>query len=199
MRIGIIRTLLILGSIFASGCIGTSDSYQTAIGTPEDGNEAGKVVQSSSEKTKDVESATNVHVPVSVDKPDDEILDIAFEDIQINIQEDIVVRPFMFTDQVRELDGKRIRINGFMLGDLQTRGIKEFILLKNTECKFGEGGRADHLIRVIMNDGKTAVHRNDAISVEGVFTINLFNGPDGNTWSIYDLACDKISKFKPRR
>ena len=124
---------------------------------------------------------------------------IAFEDIQLPIQADIVFRPFMLTDRVKDLDGQRIRIDGYMLPDSKTKGIKQFVLLKNTECKFGPGGQADHLLNVEMVEGATAEFRDAPITIEGVLTINPFQGPDGNTWSIYDLACEKIEKFRPRR
>ena len=124
---------------------------------------------------------------------------IAFEDIELPIQADIVFRPFMLTDRVKDLDGQRIRIDGYMLPDSKTKGIKQFVLLKNTECKFGPGGQADHLLNVEMVEGATAEFRDDPITIEGVLTINPFQGPDGNTWSIYDLACEKIEKFRPRR
>ena len=142
-------------------------------------------------------------VPTPTTRPDQgdaaSVQVIAFEDIQLPIQADIVFRPFMLTDRVKDLDGQRIRIDGYMLPDSKTRGITQFVLLKNTECKFGPGGQADHLLNVEMVEGPTAEFRDDPITIEGVLTINPFQGPDGNTWSIYDLACEKIEKFRPRR
>lgn len=125
--------------------------------------------------------------------------DVSFEDIQLPIQADMVLRPFMLTQRVKDLDGKKIRISGYMLPDVKTKDITEFVLLKNTQCKFGPGGQADHLINVLMVDGAKAKFRADAISVEGVLKINPFQGPDGNTWSIYDLACERVEVYRPRR
>ncbi len=128
-----------------------------------------------------------------------ETIDVTFDDLQLPIQADIVFRPFMLTDQVKQLDGRRIRISGYMLPGVKSKGIKEFVLLKNTQCKFGPGGQADHLINVIMVQGETARFRDDPVSIEGVLKINPFQGPDGNTWSIYDLTCDHIETYRPRR
>ena len=111
----------------------------------------------------------------------------------------MVFRPFMLSDRVKQLDGKKIRISGYMLPDLKTKGIRQFVLLKNTECKFGPGGQADHLINVLMIDGVTARFRDDPVSVQGVLKVNPFQGPDGNTWSIYDLACERVETYRPRR
>ena len=105
----------------------------------------------------------------------------------------------MLTDRVKELDGKRIRISGYMLPDSKTKGIQEFVLLKNTECKFGPGGQADHLLNVLLVPGVATRFESEAVSVEGTFQVNPFTGPDGNTWSIYDLKCDTVQIYKPKR
>jgi hypothetical protein len=132
-------------------------------------------------------------------RADSGTLEISFEDIDLPMQEDMVFRPFMLTDRAKELDGKRVRISGYMLPDSKTKGIKQFVLLKNTECKFGPGGQADHLVNVLMVDGNDAKFREDPVSVEGTLTVKPFTGPDGNTWSIYDLACDNVTRYRPRR
>jgi hypothetical protein len=129
----------------------------------------------------------------------DGVVDIVFEDIELPIQADIVFRPFMLTEKAKSLDGRKVRINGYMLPDSKTKGIKQFVLLKNTECKFGPGGQADHLINVLMNDGVTTNFRDDPITVQGTLTINPFQGPDGNTWSIYDVACERVELYQPKR
>jgi hypothetical protein len=64
----------------------------------------------------------------------------------------------------------------------------EFILLKNINCPFGPGGQADHLMTIKMKKGDSADYFGDQpVSVEGVLRVNPFQGPDGYTWSVYDL------------
>lgn len=126
-------------------------------------------------------------------------IEIIFEDIQLLMQADTVFRPIMLTERAKSLDGQRIRISGYMLPDSKSKNIKQFVLLKNTECKFGPGGQADHLINVLMAKDATATYRDDAVAVEGTLRIKPFQGPDGNTWSIYDLECDVFEKYQPRR
>ena len=87
----------------------------------------------------------------------DGLVDITFDDIKLPIQEDMVFRPFMMTETAQALAGKKVRIHGYMLADSETRGIKEFILLKNLECKFGPGGQADHLVNVKVEIPEGAV------------------------------------------
>ena len=118
---------------------------------------------------------------------------ITFDDLNLQMLANIVFRPFMVNDRVRELEGKRISISGFMHGAAAgLKGVDQFVLLKNTECKFGQDGQADHLARVFLKDGtKTSFTRSD-IKIEGTLRIEPFTGPDGNTWSIYNIEDAQI-------
>lgn len=104
------------------------------------------------------------------------------------MQADVVFRPFMISDRVKDLEGKRISIVGYMHGgQAGQRGIKEFILLKNTQCKFGPGGQADHLADVKLKADSSVLFTPSPIKVEGTLVLEPFQGPDGNTWSLYRL------------
>jgi len=124
---------------------------------------------------------------------------ITFDDLNLGMQADMVFRDFLLTDRARELDGKKVRLVGYMDGGVsQTKGIQEFVLLRNTECKFGPGGQADHLVRVLMKDGATADYSLNALQIEGVIKVNPFNGPDGNTWSVYDLIGEQVKTIRKK-
>jgi hypothetical protein len=114
---------------------------------------------------------------------------ITWEDVNLGMQADVVFRPFMIDDhRVKDLEGKRISIVGYMhAGQAGQRGIKEFILLKNTQCKFGPGGQADHLADIKLKPDASVPYTPSPIKVEGTLVIEPFQGPDGNTWSIYRL------------
>lgn len=118
---------------------------------------------------------------------------ITFEDLNLGLQPDVVFRPFMLSDRVRELDGKRVSLVGYMHpGVASARGIHEFVLLRNKECKFGPGGQADHLAQVYLRKGETTNFTPGAVKVEGTLRIEPFQGPDGNTWSIYRMEDAQI-------
>jgi len=118
---------------------------------------------------------------------------ITFDDLNLNMDKDMVFRPFLVTDRVKELDGTRVRITGFIHGGAaSTKQIHEFVLLKNTECKFGAGGQADHLAMVYLSKGETSKYRLEAVKVEGTLKVKPYEGPDGNTWSVYDLTEAKV-------
>jgi len=118
---------------------------------------------------------------------------ITFDDLNLQMQADVVFRPFMVSDRVKELEGKRVSIVGYMHGgQAAQRGIKEFILLKNNQCKFGPGGQADHLANVLLKAGGSTAFTPAEVKIEGTLKIEPFEGPDGNTWSIYRLEDAQI-------
>src|SRR4029079_8355341 len=71
----------------------------------------------------------------------------------------------------------------------------EFILLKNTQCKFGPGGQADHLADVKLKADSSVLFTPSPIKVEGTLVLEPFQGPDGNTWSIYRLEAAQVRNY----
>jgi hypothetical protein len=119
--------------------------------------------------------------------PTQEPEEISFDDLNLQLQPNVAFRPWMLTDRAHELDGRVVQIAGYMLPDTKQKGIGEFVLLRNTECKFGPGGQPDHLLAVTMNKGLTTFFRGSPIQVEGTLKISPYQGPEGITWYIYEL------------
>ncbi len=117
---------------------------------------------------------------------------ISFDDLNLGMAADMVYRPFLLNDRVKELDGQKVSILGYIHAGATGNKVKEFVLLKNTECKFGAGGQADHLAMVYLAPGETTKYQLDAIKVEGKLVVKPYQGPDGNTWSVYDLVDAKV-------
>ena len=113
---------------------------------------------------------------------------ITFDDLNLGMPADVVYREFMLSDRVKELSGKRVSIVGYMHGaPLSSKKIDSFVLLKNTQCKFGPGGQADHLTRVFLREGNQTNYTNEDLTIEGTLRVEPFSGPDDNTWAIYRL------------
>lgn len=131
-----------------------------------------------------------------------ETVDISFDELNLQMQENMVFRPFLLESKphVKELDGKRVRINGFMYGGVsQSEGLTDFVLLKNTECKYGPGGQADHLLMVTLAPGETAKFTTEEFYVEGTLRIVPKSGPGDFTWSVYDLENSVVTRGGFRR
>ena len=123
----------------------------------------------------------------------DELEIITFDDLKINMEADTVFNDSMLTDRVKQLNGQRVRIRGFLFPAIfQQTGIDKFPLVMNTQCKFGPGGQAHHIVMVELVDGVTTSYTVRPIAVEGRLTLKPWSGPDGNTWSLYHMVGDKV-------
>jgi hypothetical protein len=128
-------------------------------------------------------------------KPGDPIK-ITFDNIILGMQADIPFRPWMMSEDVKELEGERVSITGVMWGGVEKpKGVKKFVLLRNKECKYGPGGQADHLAHVELKPGQTIDFTLSTVRVEGKLKIAPETGTDGNTWSLYVLE-DATAKLQ---
>lgn len=119
---------------------------------------------------------------------------ITFDDLELQMKEDAVFDPALLTPRVKELEGQRIRIRGFIYPSVfQQTGITQFPLVKNTECKFGPGGIAHHIIVVELKAGVSTAFTVRPIAVEGVLTVRPWTGPDGNTWTVYHMVGENVN------
>ena len=161
---------------------------------PEDGNKIPTEDVAAADSANEDGTANN-----NPDSGSDEIqptnrpIDISFEDVNLGMKEDMVFRDWLVSDRLNELTDKNVRIKGYMLPHERRTGIKRFVLLKNLECKFGPGGQADHLMDVKLQDKLTTRYHTKVVEVEGALRLRPFNGPDGNTWSIYELQATKVN------
>lgn len=129
---------------------------------------------------------------------------VSFDDLNLGMPVDSKFRNVMLEFNggvVKEHFGKRIIVAGYMDSTDVMTGVKEFILLRNLECKFGPGGQADHLIRVYMAENETTSFTDQTVYVEGELTLNPFpeDPQKPYTWSIYDMLDAKVSTRRPSR
>jgi hypothetical protein len=121
------------------------------------------------------------------------VLDRTFDDIKFDIEPDAPFDRSMLTDKVRELDGKPIRIRGYILPTSQASGIKRFVLVRdNQECCFGPGAALFDCILVTMQGGKSAEFSVRPVAVEGKFKVEEFYGPDDKPLAIYRLDGEAV-------
>lgn len=118
---------------------------------------------------------------------------ITFDDLELEMKEDSVFDPSLLTARVKELVGRKVRIRGFIYPSImQLTGITSFPLVKNTECKFGPGGTAHHIIVVDMQEGMSTSFTVRPIALEGTLSLRPFDGPDGNTWAVYHMVGENV-------
>ena len=119
---------------------------------------------------------------------------ITFDDLALDMPADTRFSERLLTPRVKELDGRRVSIKGFIYaaGIFQQTGITAFPLVKNTQCKFGPGGQAFCVILVRLKEGVTTDFTLRPVTVEGTLKVEPYEGPDGNTWSVYTMVGDRV-------
>ncbi len=123
----------------------------------------------------------------------DKTKDLTFDDIKFDIEKDGRFKREMLTDKIEGLDGKPIKIRGYILPSFTQKGIKQFVLVRdNLECCFGPGAALYDCILVDMAPGKSASYTIRPVSVEGKFEISEFKGPDGKHLAIYRMVGEEV-------
>ena len=117
-----------------------------------------------------------------------EAKEVTFDAVKLELKKGDPYDASRLTEKVKQLDGKPIRIRGYILPSFQQSGIKQFVLVRdNMECCFGPGALLHDCILVEMIAPATADFTVRPVSVEGTFSIRPLLGPDGTHLAIYHL------------
>jgi hypothetical protein len=173
------------GLIVAAGC-GRS-THSVAASNSSGDVEAARTNDkpAAGEKESGAEKKGNAAISVKVDKPAVDkakaalpARNISFDTIKFPMEKQELFKPSMITPQIKALDGRRVKIRGFMLPSFINQGLERFILVRdNQECCFGPGAALFDAIHVDLADGVTAEYSYPPIAVEGVFHIDPVENP----------------------
>lgn len=110
--------------------------------------------------------------------------EINFDDLKFPIEKDAPFNDALLTDEVKELDGRKVKLRGYILPAMvfKNTGIKRFVLVRdNQECCFGPGAALFDCVIVDMVPGETTDFSTRPIEVEGKFKIDTksYAHPDG--------------------
>lgn len=118
--------------------------------------------------------------------------DKTFDDLKFDIEPDAPYDRSLLTEDIEAMDGQRIRIRGYILPTAQSRGIKQFVLVRdNMECCFGPGAALYDCILVEMAEGKSTEFSIYPVSVEGEFVIEEFT-IDGRTFACFKMHGEAV-------
>lgn len=116
------------------------------------------------------------------------VKEVTFDAVKLDLKKGDPYDPSLLTKQVHQLDGKQIRIRGYILPSFQQTGIKQFVLVRdNMECCFGPGALLHDCILVEMIAPASAEFTVRPVSVVGTFSVREIKGPDGKYLAIYHL------------
>ena len=134
-----------------------------------------------------------VAAPVARPSPGAVPAEITFDDIKLDLAKGAPFRREVLTERVTGLDGRRIRIRGYILPSFQQSGLTQFVLVRdNQECCFGPGAALHDCIVVRMQPGRTADFSIRPVAVAGTFRVAELRGPDGNHLAIYALEGENV-------
>jgi hypothetical protein len=118
----------------------------------------------------------------------DKIKAISFDDVKLDLKKDQPYKEELLTPAIKKLDGKQVRIRGYILPSFQQTGIKQFVLVRdNMECCFGPGAALHDCIVVEMAAGASTDYTVRPVTVEGKFSVKQLTDPEGKTLAIYRL------------
>lgn len=118
----------------------------------------------------------------------DRVQDITFDTVKFDIEKGGSFKRSMLTSKIEELDGKLIRVRGYMYPSFQQTGLRQFVLVRdNMECCFGPKAALYDCMIVDMVGGATTDFSVVPITVEGTFSIREIKGPDGKHLAIYHV------------
>jgi hypothetical protein len=117
-------------------------------------------------------------------------VDKTFDDIKFDIQKGESFERTMLGADVKQLFNKPIRIRGYIFPTFRSKGIKEFVLVRdNQECCFGPGAALYDCIRVTLEQGTSIAYTRAPVAVEGVFRLDeKFVDPDRTVGAVFHLA-----------
>jgi len=107
--------------------------------------------------------------------------EISFDDLKFDILPDAPYDASMLTDEIRALDGKVVKLRGFILPSTLFRetNISEFVLVRdNQECCFGPGAALfDCVVVNLVGDTRTDFTTRP-VTVTGTFKLKEYKYPD---------------------
>lgn len=119
--------------------------------------------------------------------------DISFDDIKFEMLKGEPFRRSMITSKIEALDGRPVRIRGFILPSFQQTGLTQFVLVRdNLSCCFGPGAALYDCIVVDMQPGKSTDYNIAPVTVEGTFAIRELLDSDGKALAIYHLDGENV-------
>ena len=124
---------------------------------------------------------------------DGKVREISFDDLTLPLEKGALYTPAILPPAVDALQGRSVRIRGYILPSFQQRGITQFVLVRdNMECCFGPGALLHDCVVVRMRPGKSADFSIRPVAVAGSFRIEELKGPDGKYLAIYCIDGDAV-------
>jgi hypothetical protein len=98
--------------------------------------------------------------------------------------------------KLKDLNGKKVLMSGFMLPIDEVQNIKEFLLVQSLwSCCYGQPPDINGIVRVVMPKGKTTDYFFDPLKVIGTFKVEATT-IDGYCVDIYQIEVESLEALK---
>ena len=140
-------------------------------------------------RSADSVKTASVKTADEVKTADDGVKSVTFDDVKLDLKKGDPYDASLLTPPIKKLDGKSIRIRGYILPGFQQSGIKNFVLVRdNMECCFGPGALLQDFILVEMTPPGSTNFTVRPVSLEVIFSIREVKDPvNGRYLAIYHL------------
>jgi hypothetical protein len=138
--------------------------------------------------------ASKAQAPGSVERGASAVQNITFDTLKFPLEKNADYQPSLLTPSIEALNGRTVRLRGYILPSFQQSGITQFVLVRdNMQCCFGPGAALYDCVVVEMKPGKSTDFTVRPVAVEGTFELRDFRGPDGKYLAIYHLDGDAVT------
>ncbi len=122
--------------------------------------------------------------------------EITFDDLKFEMEKGGTFHEEMLTKEIHELQGKTVRIRGFILPTsvFQKTGIERFVLVRDSkECCFGPGAMLYDCVIIEMAPPKTTTYATRIVTVKGKFEIDVdtYTNEDGH-YAVFRMIADEV-------
>lgn len=123
----------------------------------------------------------------------EEIRDLTFDDISFEMETGAEFEREMLTEKIVDLDKKWIRLRGFIRPSFRQTGLRKFVFVRdNKECCFGPGAALYDCVLVELAEGEETEFTVRPVTIEGIFQLKEFRGPDKKIWAIYRMKEGRV-------
>lgn len=186
------RSLSCFALMAAFAWLGVDDRDRSFV--PEEGLNSEKAT-SSNRVSPRVTSSPVAYLQTTASKApteEEEVQHISFEDLEFELEPEDPFQRDLLTSEIEALDGKRIRLRGFMLPSYKADGIEEFVLVRDNQiCCFGPGARIYHNSMVAMAPGRSTSFTTRVVVVDGTFHIDEY-ALDGVVYSCFRIVATSV-------
>lgn len=112
---------------------------------------------------------------------------VTFDDLKLGLTREKAYDASHLTEKVKQLDGKTIRIRGFIYPSVCERTVSKFVLARDYDADL-----MDAALLIELAPPATVDFVLHAIDVEGVFSLREYKTPEGEVYAIYHLDGKKV-------